>query len=66
MEFDSVQWRKSSRSAEDVNSDCVELAASQSRVGLRDSKRPQAGHLALSPVAFRELVGRVKSGAFDL
>lgn len=66
MEFDSVQWRKSSRSGEDVASNCVELAGSQTQIGVRDSKRPEAGHLAVSQGAFRELVGRVKSGALDL
>jgi hypothetical protein len=63
--FDTVQWRKSSYSGQE-GTDCVELAGSPTQVGVRDSKRPEAGHLALSQVAFRELVVGVKSGALDL
>jgi hypothetical protein len=62
--FDNVQWRKSSRSGQE-GTDCVELAGSQTQVGIRDSKRPEAGHLALSQAAFRQLAGRAKSGVFD-
>lgn len=44
-------WRKSSFSAEDAN--CVEVAFG---VGVRDSKNPEVGHLALRADAYRALV----------
>ena len=42
------QWRKTSYSANDSN--CVEMACDGAVMGIRDSKRPSAGHLTL-PVA---------------
>lgn len=44
-------WRKSSISGQEVN--CVEVAFG---AGVRDSKRPGAGHLTLPAVSYRELV----------
>ncbi|TDB84052.1 DUF397 domain-containing protein [Actinomadura sp. KC216] len=49
-------WRKSSRSAEGTSGQCVEVAALPGAVGVRDSKDPDAGHLELTPNAFRELL----------
>jgi hypothetical protein len=40
-----VAWRKSSHSG--ANSDCVEVAHSSTTVGVRDSKAPEAGTLAV-------------------
>lgn len=45
------QWRKSRFSAEDAN--CVEVAFG---AGVRDSKNPDGGHLAVHVVAYRGLV----------
>jgi len=45
-------WRKSSFSASDSN--CVEVAFG---AGVRDSKNPGAGHLAVRADAYRALVG---------
>lgn len=54
-------WRKSSRSGgTSTHSDCVELAQLPGGVSVRDSKRPEAGHLTLSMAGFAELVARVK------
>ncbi|WP_067489430.1 DUF397 domain-containing protein [Actinomadura hibisca] len=53
-------WRKSSRSANSGQENCVELARLSDLVGVRDSKAPEAGHLSLSAESFAELVARVK------
>jgi hypothetical protein len=61
----SPVWRKSRRSgAQEGN--CVELAELPGAVGVRDSKNPGAGHLALSTDAFGVLVRRIKAGELEL
>ncbi|GAA2303660.1 DUF397 domain-containing protein [Actinomadura luteofluorescens] len=55
-----VTWRKSSQSVEGTSSQCVELAALPSRVGIRDSKAPEAGHLMLDRRDFRALLAELK------
>ena len=60
MEFGGALWRKSSYSNE---TECVEVAHVSEAVGLRDSKRPEGGHLVVSRAAFLGLcqgVGRSK------
>ncbi|MEU6038841.1 DUF397 domain-containing protein [Actinomadura sp. NPDC047616] len=59
-------WRKSTYSGTSGN--CVELAAlpQDAKIGLRDSKNPNAGRLELVPAAVRELVRRIKAGDLDL
>jgi hypothetical protein len=44
----------------------VEVAELDASVGIRDSKAPEAGHLALDMAVFAMLVGRIKGGALDL
>ncbi|WP_067807604.1 DUF397 domain-containing protein [Actinomadura formosensis] len=61
-----IQWRKSSRSANSGQADCVELARLSRTVGVRDSKAPEAGHLSFSPESFSELVARIKQDELDL
>lgn len=53
-------WRKSSHSTEGTSDQCVEVASLANGVGVRDSKAPEAGYLALSPAAFAELVAWLK------
>ncbi|GGQ24112.1 hypothetical protein BKA00_006119 [Actinomadura coerulea] len=54
----NIHWRKSTRSEDHGN--CVELAALPRAIGIRDSKAPDAGHLALTPRAFADLLTRAK------
>lgn len=54
-------WRKSSYSGTQENA-CVELADLGEAVGIRDSKNPEAEHLAISPAAFARLVDQIKRG----
>ncbi|TDE37327.1 DUF397 domain-containing protein [Actinomadura sp. 6K520] len=60
-----TQWKKSSRSADTGQTDCVEVARLTRKVAMRDSKAPQAGHLTLSPGCFSELVARIKRGELN-
>ncbi|WP_106398084.1 DUF397 domain-containing protein [Actinocorallia populi] len=52
----ALLWRKSSRSGSDPTSNCVELAAIQPAIAVRDSKHPDGPALRLSPTAFRSLL----------
>lgn len=45
MDLSRAQWRKSSRSATESN--CVEVAAAEGRVAMRDSKNPTGSILIL-------------------
>ena len=53
-------WHKSSYSMTSAESDCVELAALPLGIGVRDSKRPHAGHLSLDQDRFAGLLRRLK------
>ncbi|MGI5324348.1 DUF397 domain-containing protein [Actinomadura nitritigenes] len=55
-------WRKSSHSSGGTSGECVELRDLGSAVGVRDSKAPDSGHLALTSGAFADLVARLKQG----
>jgi hypothetical protein len=59
------RWRKSSRSG-DTNSDCVEVAALDPAIAVRDSKDPHGPHLTVTHTAFAALLARIKSGTLDL
>ena len=54
-----TEWRKSSRS-NTTGGDCVELRGRAGCVDVRDSKDPSGPKLALTPAAWRDLVGRIK------
>lgn len=51
-------WRKSSYSG--ANSSCVEVAHSVARVGIRDSKKPDAGALTLPRTAWAAFLSTVR------
>jgi hypothetical protein len=61
-DFSTVHWRKSSRSAQDENSECVELAAIERQVAVRDSKDPNGPKLMLTRAQWNALSGRIKDG----
>ncbi|GAA2130056.1 DUF397 domain-containing protein [Actinomadura napierensis] len=61
-----TQWRKSSYSSGDSGTDCVEVAALGSGVGVRDSKDADGGHVTVDRAAFAALLARIRSGALDL
>jgi Domain of unknown function (DUF397) len=54
-------WRKSSRSG-NTGGDCVEVARLNAAIGLRDSKNPGVGHLAVPADAFVALLAHIKRG----
>jgi hypothetical protein len=55
-------WRKSTYSTEQEFGTCVEVAELGSRLGVRDSKNPGAGHLSFSREAWHDFIGTIKSG----
>lgn len=56
-------WFKSTRSQ--PSGACVEVADLSGVVGVRDSKDPDGGHLAVDPTAWRSFTALVTSGAVD-
>ncbi|MFG1851767.1 DUF397 domain-containing protein [Actinomadura geliboluensis] len=56
----TIQWRKSSYSGGVNDEQCVELGRLAPGVGVRDSKDPGGGHLALSVVQFADLIEQIK------
>lgn len=58
----SIQWRKSTHSGGADDEHCVELGRLTAGVGvgIRDSKDPQGGHLALTVATFAGLVEQIK------
>lgn len=63
MDLDYRVWRKSSYTSE--TADCVEIAyqATETFVGIRDSKDPAGGRLVVPTTALRHLTARVSLGA---
>lgn len=59
MDLSTATWRKSSHSG-GTGGECVEVASGPRCIGVRDSKDPGGGHLALSRDAFRVLVAELK------
>ncbi|TDE32354.1 DUF397 domain-containing protein [Actinomadura sp. 6K520] len=58
----NVRWRKSSYSGGISDQQCVELGRLPlgTGIGMRDSKDPGAGHLALTATEFANLLEQVK------
>ncbi|REE97847.1 DUF397 domain-containing protein [Thermomonospora umbrina] len=55
-----TEWRKSTRS-NTSGGQCVEVADLDGNIGVRDSKNPHHGHLAIDRDAFRSLIQHVKT-----
>ncbi|MEU9019434.1 DUF397 domain-containing protein [Actinomadura sp. NPDC048394] len=63
----TAHWRKSTRSSgTHGGTECVELAALEEGVGVRDSKDPDAGHVTVDRSSFAALLARAKAGVLDL
>lgn len=60
-------WRKSTYShGANGGDDCVEVAdLSSGRVGVRDSKNPDGGHLTFSRTELAAWITAAKAGEFD-
>jgi hypothetical protein len=54
-----THWRKSSHSGGDEGN-CVEIADLDGRIGVRDSKNPEAGHLTLTRQGFADLLAQLR------
>ncbi|MEU5992107.1 DUF397 domain-containing protein [Spirillospora sp. NPDC047418] len=61
---DVLNWRKSSASASETN--CVEVAALDASVLVRDSRDHSAGVIALGHMQWNALVDAVRDGDLDL
>ncbi|MCF2529743.1 DUF397 domain-containing protein [Yinghuangia soli] len=55
MSANKTIWIKSSYSGTDEN--CVETAAFGAVIGIRDSKEPQVGHIAVAASSWAKLLG---------
>ena len=67
MEGTDLTWRKASKSS-NGGAECVEVGttAAGHAAGIRDSKSPERGHLAVTPTTLGALLARVKRGELDL
>jgi hypothetical protein len=65
MDLSRMIWRKSSRSS-GGGQECVEVAEAAEAVLIRDSKDAVGPLHVITSAAFRDLVGRIKSGGLDL
>ncbi|WP_026415772.1 DUF397 domain-containing protein [Actinomadura oligospora] len=54
------RWRKSSYSGDTGGSTCVEVAALEPLIGIRDSKAPDEPHLHVSREAFGSLLASLR------
>ncbi|MFI0448583.1 DUF397 domain-containing protein [Actinomadura sp. 6N118] len=62
----TVQWRKSSRSQQGGQGECVEVSTNTADVTLiRDSRAPASGHLALGSRELAGLMREIKAGRYD-
>lgn len=65
--IDELRWSKSSFSGGN-GSNCVEIGTTAAGrcAGIRDSKSPERGHLAVTPDMLGALLAEVKAGRLDL
>lgn len=67
MEDTDLTWRKATMSS-NGGGGCVEVGATPNgrAAGIRDSKSPERGHLAVTPAMLGALLASVKAGRLDL
>jgi hypothetical protein len=58
MDLSGLTWRKSSRSGQGGNGNCVEVSFVGLAVAVRDSKNPAAGALAVPQSAWTDFLAR--------
>lgn len=63
--FQHAAWRKSSRSNGNGGANCVEVAAVDAEIGVRDSKNPDGPVLQFTPIDWQSFVDGAKHGRFD-
>ena len=61
---DGLKWVKATKSG-GSGGQCVEVAATAGRTYVRDTKRREAGYLAVDAGTWRAFVAAVKNGAYD-
>lgn len=61
--WQGAQWRRSSKCA---SNKCVEIAAGDAHVGVRDSERSADRILEFAPQNWRNFLSAVRRGRFDL
>ncbi|MGW6904993.1 DUF397 domain-containing protein [Streptomyces sp. NPDC054940] len=59
MSTSQLHWFKSSYSSNPEPGDCVEIATTPATIHIRDSKTPEAPHLAVAPNAWTLFVASV-------
>jgi len=57
-------WRKSGRSNDGGDGDCVEVAGLPDYVVVRDSKNPSGSTLAITRAEWRSFLGGIQTGEF--
>jgi hypothetical protein len=64
--MEPLNWRKATASAS--AGDCVEVGTTVAgrAAGIRDSKSPERGHLAITPAMLGALLASVRRGELDL
>ena len=62
VDLSPAVWRKSSRSGQGANSNCIEVAFVGPAVAVRDSKDPDGAALAFTPHAWSSFLDRLTFG----
>jgi hypothetical protein len=57
VDHSGLTWRKSTRSDEGTNADCVEIACLPLAAAIRDSKNPASGMLTFPDETWRAFLG---------
>jgi hypothetical protein len=67
MSEETLMWRKA-RMSSGNGGNCVEVGttANGRAAGIRDSKSPERGHLAVTPTVLGALLASVRAGELDM